>query len=247
MQIHVEAKKGNIAGVADQLARGVKVNCRDKRSSKTPLMVAVCSADAGVDMVQYLVEQGASVNGIEKESQRTVLSLAVQSGSLEKVQCLLEAGADICYQSEYGYDVLIDAMHGRDISNDSQLIPLLELLLEKGPPIDGSSRYGESAIKVASSMGRFDAVQLLLAAGADADQLQWTELMSAIAFNSLETVQELIATSPDPEADLYARDSWGRSPWLLSLQVGDVAKAKFLLAAGAYRDDRGPRGKTPLM
>lgn len=247
-QIHVEAKKGNIAGVASELAQGVKIDRRDKQSSKTPLMIAVCSPQADIEMLRYLVEQGANVNAmVEEESQRTVLSLAVQSGSVEKVQFLLEAGADIHYQSEYGYDVLIDAMHGRDVGNDPHLLPLLELLLSKGAPVDGTSRYGESAIRVASSMGRFDAVRLLLDAGADADQLQWTELMAAIAFEPIETVKELIAISPDQDVDFYARDSWGRSPWLLSLQVGDVAKAQFLLAAGAYGDDRGPQGKTPLM
>ena len=247
MQIHIHAKQGNIKGVAAELAKGTKINCRDKQSSKTPLMCAISSPDAGSDMVRYLVDHGANVSGIEKKSKKTVLSLAVQSGNLDKVQLLLDAGADLHYQSEHGYDVLIDAMYSRDIKTDKNLIPMLKLLLERGAPVNGISSYGESAIKVASRVGRFDVVQVLLAAGADADQLQWTELMHAIALEPLETVKELLDTSPDIDTDLYARDFWNRSPWLLSLQVGDVDKAKLLLAAGAYRDDYGHCGKTPLM
>jgi len=48
-------------------------------------------------------------------------------------------------------------------------------------------------------------------------------------------------------ADLSARDSWSRTAWLLSLQVGDVEKMKLLLSAGADRSDRGHCGKTPIM
>ena len=150
MQIHVHARQGNIAGVKQQLAIGVDIDCLDKYPSQTPLMCAVSSPKAGVDMVRYLVDNGANVNEVDEESGHPVLSLAVQSGNLQKIQFLLEAGADIHYQSDHGYDVLSDAMSGEDIRNNQDLIPILKLLLERGAPVGGVSSYGGSALRTAS-------------------------------------------------------------------------------------------------
>ena len=244
MQIHTYANQGNIKGVTKEIAKGVDIDCIDKDNSQTPLMYAVASVDVGIDMLKFLVENSANVNAIEKNNyQNTVLGLAVNSGNLAKIQFLLDAGADINYQRPEGYDVLIDAMYGRDITQDENLIPILNLLLERGAKINCISSYGETALKVASRVGRFDAVQVLLAAGCDRQQLKWTELMYAIVFGSLKDVKNLLTK----EVDLTVRDSYQRTPWLLSIQVGDIEKAKLMLASGIDRDDRGIIGKTPLM
>ncbi|MDJ0617571.1 MAG: ankyrin repeat domain-containing protein [Calothrix sp. MO_192.B10] len=244
MKIHTYVRQGNIAGVKQEIAHGVDVDCLDKYSSQTPLMCAVISPNCSVEMVQLLVENGANINAVGGEyKDDTILGLAVRSGNLDKVRYLLDAGADINYRKPHGYDVLIDAMFGRDISQDENLIPMLYLLISRGASVDGVSSYCESAIRVASRAGRFDAVKLLLAAGADANQLQWTELMYSIAFGSLEEIKTLLSAG----ADINVYDSWDRTPWLLSLQVGEVEKAKLLLSYGANRDDCGLCGKTPLM
>ncbi|MBD2115118.1 ankyrin repeat domain-containing protein [Nodosilinea sp. FACHB-141] len=243
MRIHDYVKRGDFTGVAQQIASGVDVNTVEIYSLQTPLMCAVASADADIHMVLFLVDSGADVNAVGGESQDTVLSLALYAGNLDKIRFLLDVGSNIHYQRPGGYDALIDAMHGRDISNDENLIPVLNLLIERGAKVSGVSSYGESALGGASGAGRFDAVEVLLAAGADPTRLEWTELMYEIALGSLDGVKALIAQG----ADLCARDYWDRTPWLLSLQVGDLKKAKFLLLSGADRSDRGLCGKAPLM
>ncbi len=242
-KIHVYAQQGNIAGVARKIANGVDIDRLDEYSQQTPLMCAVSSANAGVDMIRFLLEHGANVNAVEQEYQKTVLGLAVQSGNVDKIQLILDAGADIRYQSPDGYDVLINAMHGRDILQDQNLISTLNLLISRGAAVNGISSYGETAIKVAAHVGRFDAVKLLLNAGANPEQLEWTELMHAIVFGSLEQVKLLL----EQGADQDVRDCWHRTPWLLSIQMGELPKAKLLLAAGANHNDVGNGGKTPLM
>jgi len=236
MQIHIQAKQGDIAGVAHQIANGVDIDCRDQYWSQTPLMWAVTSPNAGLDMIQFLVEHGANVNAVIKET--TVLGLAVRSGNLDKIQFLLEAGADINYQTESSYDVLINTMTG-----DENLITILNLLIKRGAKLNGVSRYGESALRIASRRGRFDAVKVLLEAGSDPNQLQWTDLMYAIVFGSIDEVKILL----DEGADLSVRDWWERTPWLLSLQVGELEKAKLLLSSGADKNDCGRCGKPPLI
>jgi ankyrin repeat protein len=243
MQIHLYAQQGDIAGIRDKIANGIDIDCPDEYSQQTPLMCAVSSANAGVDMIRFLLEHGANVNAVEQESQNTVLGLAVQSGNLDKIQLILDSGADINYQSPDGYDVLIHAMYGRDILQDQNLISTLHLLISRGVAVNGMSSYGESAIKVAAHIGRFDAVKLLLNAGANPEQLGWTELMHAIVFGSLELVLLLL----EQGADKDVRDCWHRTPWLLSIQVGELPKAKILLAAGANHNEVGNCGKTPLM
>jgi hypothetical protein len=106
--------------------------------------------------------------------------------------------------------------------------------------IDGDQN---SALRIASHYGEFDTVKVLLAAGADKQILQWTELMEAIALGSLENVKALL----NQGVDLCARDLSGRTPWLLSLQVGDLEKAQILLSSGANQEEVGEEGKTPLM
>ena len=242
-KIHIYVQQGDIAGVTRKIANGVNIERLDEYSQQTPLMCAVSSANAGIDMIRLLLEHGANVNAVEQESQNTVLGLAVQSGNLDKIQLILDAGADINYQSPDGYDILIHAMHGRDILRDENLISTLNLLISRGAAVNGMSSYGESAIKVAAHIGRFDAVKLLLNAGANPEQLGWTELMHAIVFGSLEQVLLLL----EQGADQDVRDCWHRTPWLLSIQMGELPKAKLLLAAGANHNDVGNCGKTPLM
>ncbi|BAZ45193.1 ankyrin [Chondrocystis sp. NIES-4102] len=246
MQIHIYAKQGNIAGVALELANGVNVDCIDKHRAYTPLMYAVDSSNADIDLVQFLVENGANVNYIgedEYRSQTNVLSLAVQSGNINKIKYLLDAGANINYQRDAGYDALIDATHGRDIVNDENLLAILKLLINKGAKTNGISSYGETALKTVSRVGRFDAVSLLLAAGADYQQLKWTKLMQAIVFNSVKAVKSLLISG----VDLQVLDHCQRTPLLLSIQVGDLNKVKLILASDADKSDRGLGGYTALI
>lgn len=171
------------------------------------------------------------------------LSNAVAQGDLETIQAVLDAGADIRYVRSHGYTVMIDVMHGRSIREDAQLLPVIRLLIERGADLDAESTYGESALSVTARVGRFDAVQLLLDAGANPGPLAWTNLHRAVALGTLGDVEHRL----DAGDDLSPRDRWHRTPLLLSVQAGDIAKAERLLAAGGSLADRGRCGKTPLM
>jgi ankyrin repeat protein len=245
--IHDYARDGNVAGVVDELARNVDIEARDDRSDYTPLMYAIVSAEAGPDIVQFLLERGANPNAVQAANrhatQKNVLSLAVKAGNCDKIVLLLDAGADIRYESPKRYDVLIDAAYGANVFPDPQAAAIFRLLIDRGARLDTVTEYGESAVRVASENGRFAAVRVLLDAGSDAGPLKWTPLMRAVALGTLADVRAQL----DRGADLAARDCWGRTSWLLSLQVGDVAKAQLLLAAGANPNDRGRGGKTPLI
>src|ERR1700681_3015740 len=141
------------------------------------------------------------------------LHQAVKKGDLHRVSELLEAGADIHYQREHDYDALVDAAYGRDVLHDPHLIDLLKLLVANGVSLTGMTTYGESGVRVLSRIGRFDAVQFLLKAGANVNDVQLTPLIEAVAFGSLPDVAEAIESG----VDLEERDYWERTAWLIAL------------------------------
>jgi len=247
VQVHEHARLGNIPGVAEEFTKQVDVDAREDQWNFTPLMCAVVSDQAGSPMVRFLLERGADPNAVRPEERaedhQSVLELALRMGTIEKITLLLDAGANARYWRSGGYDALIHAAYGASGDPTHPLAAVLRLLIDRGAKLDGVSDHGESALRIASIYGRFDAVQVLLDAGADASPLKWTPLMRAIAVGTLAEVRAQLGESPD----LAARDSWERTAWLLSLQTGDVEKAKLLRAAGADPRDRGRCGMGPLM
>ena len=171
------------------------------------------------------------------------LEEALKLGDPDKVAALIAAGVDIHYQDEDGYDALINAVYGGAFGqNTSRLLELLALLIENGAPLTGRSSYGESALRVLSRVGRFDAVQFLLQAGANPDDIQMSELIQVVAFGTLADVEKLVRAG----ADLEARDYWERTAWLVAIQTGDIAKAQFLRDCGADTAAVGRCGQPPL-
>jgi ankyrin repeat protein len=244
MKIHRHAQRGDFAGVQHELMQGISINVVDDNADssppKTPLQWAIASPIAGIDMVEFLIAQGATLT-LAPDQGKSDLQWAIQSGKIEKVQLLLDLGANIQEVDEHGYDALINTMFSD--AEGSERIALVKFLISQGAPLNGQSSYRESALSIASRCGYFDLIQVLLAAGCDRSFLEWTDLMEAIALGTMTDVEAQLAAG----ADLTAVDRWEHTPWLLSLLVGDEAKAKRLLAAGANSSATGRCGKSPII
>lgn len=141
-----------------------------------------------------------------------------------------------------GHDALLNAVHSRDVARDLRLLDLLKLLISYGVALDTITSYQESALRVLSRLGRFDAVQLLLQAGADIKQLGWTALHEATALGTVTDMQQLLDAGHHSEAP----DWWQRTAWLLAILSGDIAKVQLLQDYGANTEARGRCGATPL-
>lgn len=160
------------------------------------------------------------------------LADALGRGDPREVADLIARGEDIRYRREHGYTALIDAVHGRDVSRDGRLLELLALLVRHGAALDATSTYSESALRVLSRVGRFDAVRLLLEAGADDGQLAWTPLMRAVAIGSVDEVRRELEAG----VELEATDWWHRTAFAIALMVGDLEKIDLLFQRGANAD-----------
>lgn len=126
--------------------------------------------------------------------------------------------------------------------NSDDLLSEVEVLLDKGAYPNLITKYDESPLRVASNNGRFDVVKLLLSRGADASQLGWTHIFHAIAYGSVDNLEQTITNG----CDLEARDFWKRTSLLFSILVGDIRKTALLIEAGANVNAVGRCGKTPL-
>jgi ankyrin repeat protein len=250
-ELHHLVKQGNFQHVREFLnAAGPEdagLNDCDRRGY-TPLMHAVESHKASVDLVRLLLDCGADVHqwsqaGSEGAPIFSALSLCLAGGDPQKIAALVGHGADLHYARGPGYNALIDAVHGLNTVRDPGLIDLLRLLIANGVPLNGVTSYGESALRSLSRIGRFDAVRLLLDAGADEAQLAWTPLIRAVALGSVSDVEDVVAGG----VSLEERDWWERTAWLVAVQSGDLAKARLLLEHGADADACGRCGKTALI
>lgn len=234
-ELHRAVKNGNLRLVNELLTESseqVDINQPD-RKSWTPLMYASNSPEANIEILHTLIRHGAIID---------TSSVSYALSDLQKLSVLIEAGADVLYRNEHGYDALINAAYGRDVHHNPQLLDILNLLIEKGVSPRGMSTYGESSVRVLSRAGRFDAVQLLLKAGANPDDVKLTPLIEAVAFGSLADVTAIVENG----ADLEERDHWERTAWLFAIQTGDIEKASYLLDNGADRNVRGRCGKPPM-
>ncbi len=214
------------------------------RRGWTPIAHAAQSPQADVETLQILLAYGAKLDAATTRMPdigMAPLAFALNAGNLDKVRCLLDAGADLHY-SRRDYGALLDAVHGRDIVRDTGLMPLLVFLIEHGARLNDITRYRESALRVLSGRGRFDAVKRLLVAGADKTQLQMSPLIEAVAIGNLDDMSAVLEAG----ADLEARDFWERTPLLVAFLTGDIAKVNLLLKHGVNRDAVGRCAHPPL-
>ncbi len=236
LKIHDDAIQGNIAGVAEELAAGVDIDCIEITARMTALNCVCTMPDANQEMIHFLVEHGAKISPY-------VFQDAVGTGSLVTIHFLLKSGARI-NESLLGItDILSHAASKRGEVGNETLIPVLTLLIENGADVYIVSKYSETKLHILSDYGRFDGVAFLLDHGSDAKALGWTDLIRAVVFGTYEEVETLLKEG----VNLRDRDFWSRTPWLMSLLVGDLMKAQRLLSAGAQINEVGRCGTIPMM
>lgn len=126
--------------------------------------------------------------------------------------------------------------------NGTDLVETVRSHIASGDDINRITEYGESALRIASNLGRFDVVKMLLSAGADTAQLGWSETIYQVVYGTLTSITEALQQG----GDLESCDYWQRTPFLFAVQLGDTEKAKLLLDLGANRLAVGRSGKTPM-
>lgn len=122
----------------------------------TPLQRA--SAQGHLEIIQYLVTNGANVNTKNKYGY-TALMEAAKSGSLEIVKFLVEKGADVDAKDRYSATALIRAAGQGHLE-------VVSFLVKKGACVNQRTTHGQSALSEAAQFDHQKVVQFLKSTGA---------------------------------------------------------------------------------
>lgn len=240
MDLHEAARNGDLAQLERLIADGCSIDEFD-HNGMTPLAIASQSARATPQVLKLLIDSGANPNLPVAEEGKYSIGLAAASGSIEKVQLLLDAGADIRYLSQANYSIVVHCTYG--LYNSENLSNMLEFLHANGADLDAESDYRESPLSVSSRFGRFDAVKCLLDLGANESALGWNHLMKTLAWG---TDAEFQIVLNDAE-DLSHCDRYGRTAWHLAAFGPYLEKAKMLLRRGIDINATVRGGQTALI
>ena len=196
----------------------------------------------------------ASLGAAERD---TRLADAAQAGDIAAVEALLQAGGDVDVPDSHGTTALHWATYRDDAEMATRLIAagadvdltnrygatplslacvngnpgIVEDLLELGA-LPNARAAGEPPLLTCARTGRLEAVELLLAHGANPNVTDdWkgqTALMWAVAEDHVAVVETLVAHGADVNVT-----ATGLTPLLLAVQLGKEASMRTLLAAGA--------------
>ncbi|CAL4245438.1 unnamed protein product, partial [Meganyctiphanes norvegica] len=214
---------------------------------QTPLtfIISTATSHRWVDMVQLLLEEGASPHVRDSEG-KTLLSLLASSGQLSLIRLAVSKGADINAAGPGGETPLLTSIHYRQIE-------CMRYFLTRGADPNILSDDGNSALMWAlvcpNGLGkqRFNAcVKILLEYGAHVNiQNPYgdTPLMAATLIEEPEIIRRLIAAGADPNV----RNLNGETALHLATRFDCNNVVTTLLKEGANMNIQDNLGYTPLM
>mmetsp|Transcript_18933 Transcript_18933/g.47822 ORF Transcript_18933/g.47822 Transcript_18933/m.47822 type:complete len:262 (-) Transcript_18933:169-954(-) len=157
-------KSGSMNALRFLLSDGADAKITDE-VGRTALHVAV--RKGRVDMISVLVGGGCEVNAKDKHGY-TPLHLAAASGNAAIAWKLLELGAEVEATDCEGKTPMHVACCGSyDLDRLAKLLEVLRILISKKPDLDFRDDEGLAPIHIATMDGNIEAVQILLAAGAN--------------------------------------------------------------------------------
>jgi ankyrin repeat protein len=213
--VQISVANGNVAMIRALLDAGADPNTLDP-ASQPVLITAVRSGE--LEAVRVLLDRGAKVDMTEAAYGQTALMFAVRESSPAIVDLLLKKGASIKARTRTGATPAFrianppgGGSHGVGIVRSG--------LPERGnrQPIPGSM----TPLLYAARDGKLDAVKLLLAAGADVNEVEAndiTVLLMAIGNNRMDVARFLIQNG----ADINRADWYGRTPLWQAVEVRNM-------------------------
>jgi len=173
----------------------------------------------------------------KKQLNKTLLE-AVQYASLEMVEMLVHAGADIHHDQKKW-----NAMNAVAYNHTSDCPKILSYLTDQNVNPNIESEYGETAMSVFSRRGLFNHIQSLVTYGASESFLMFDDLARIIALGSTQDLKTFLNAGGDCK---HISDRWNRTPLLLATHTGGVEKVKLLLEHGASLEEVTPDNENAL-
>jgi ankyrin repeat protein/mono/diheme cytochrome c family protein len=197
----------------------------------------------------------------------SALMHAAYAGSVETMEALLDAGADVKASNGRkatalhwaiadpakmkllvikGADVNAKTVEGRTALHAAVMLPagapVVKLLLEVGADVDARTIVGTTPLFGAAFTG-VEHTRLLLDKGANPNAVSQTGATPLMSTHDSDVVSLLVSRG----ADVKARSKRGETALADAAARGDVEAVKLLLEKGADANARDYRGYTPLM
>lgn len=189
--LHLAASSGNFTIVESMVAQSAKptelINLPDI-AGMTPFINATISESSRI--MSYFISLGANVNSRNKDG-ATALHFAAGDGSVERLQLLCDAGADVTLISTAG-----SALHWACGKGQADAV---RFLLDKDCPLDAQGSGGLPAVILAAASFSDECVCLLVQTGADLGFIVTGNLtlLHLCAENGLELSVKAILESPN--------------------------------------------------
>ena len=168
--------------------------------ARTPIVAA--ARNAAIDMVKFLVKNGAKVS-FHSNKEESALIAAAEKGQLDLVEFLLINGAELNELSNgYGSALIAAAKNGHD--------QLVKLLIAKGANINAMNNGQGSALNAAARNGHTETAALLIKEGANINAQnngQGSALNAAARNGHFKTVELLIAKGSNIDAQTNGQGS----------------------------------------
>ena len=166
------------------------------------------------------------------------LHQAAETGNIESMKKLLNAGTDIEVRDSKGFTPLDYAVLAKELES-------VRFLLSHGAKINADSVYDASILHAAATIGVPEILKLLLDYGGDVNLRCCdgaTPLIFAIFNGDSDAVRLLISRG----ADVNLGCSGGYSPLHVAARNASVEIAKMLIEAGAKFSNDNPKKQSPL-
>ena len=206
-------------------------------------------------VVRLLLAKGANPNGQDHSGERVLIQV-VSYDSLDSIQALITAGADVKAVTENLETVLMHAARTDHRAETVARVTLLKLLIDRGSDVKARDKDGRTALhyavtQVMSEGGGFisrpEVLRVLLDNGAAVnaqDSRGQTALMETVAaWRSPIEISRLLL---ERGADLNLADNQGITALMSAAEQGRNDLAQLLLEKGASLDVKDKLGSTAL-
>lgn len=242
MNKFIAAVKANKYKSVKKLIKNVDVKSKDSHGV-TPIFYATNNSNK--DMVELLIEHGADINEIIRDT--SLLWLSVCHDNEDIARLLIENGANnvntLC-SGDNDY-INISPLCVASRNGNTNIVKLL--IHEAGADVNQKCSNGITALYTAAFFGHNGIVQIIINTGTihniDAtNDVGCTALHASAQCGCIDIAKILI----DHGADINIRTSAGASPLLLAAQNGYEDIVSLLISKHAIIDNTDIHGNTPL-